>query len=146
MSQTSDPADVGPGRCSKRAAGTERWVKPHMVVEVAFGEWTPDGKVRHATFKGVRADKAADSIRREQSAPPPAAAKAPAAKRALTIKISNPDRVTGGRPALELLVGKRDSYVIVAQLSTEFLARLVDRWPELRLSGRRRCLRPSSRH
>ena len=36
-----------------------------------------------------------------------------------------------GRPAKEYQVGKRDSYVIVAQLSPEFTARLVDRWQEL---------------
>lgn len=35
------------------------------------------------------------------------------------------------RPAHEYKVGKRDSYVIVAQLSPEFTARLVDRWQEL---------------
>jgi len=38
---------------------------------------------------------------------------------------------TGGRPAMEYHVGKRDSYVIVAQLSPEFPARLVDRWQML---------------
>lgn len=31
----------------------------------------------------------------------------------------------------EYRIGKRDSYVIVAQLSPEFTARLVDRWQEL---------------
>jgi phage antirepressor YoqD-like protein len=31
----------------------------------------------------------------------------------------------------EYLIGKRDSYIIVAQLSPEFTARLVDRWQEL---------------
>lgn len=36
-----------------------------------------------------------------------------------------------GRKATEYRVGKRDSYVIVAQLSPEFTARLVDRWQEL---------------
>jgi phage antirepressor YoqD-like protein len=35
------------------------------------------------------------------------------------------------RPAQQYLIGKRDSYVIVAQLSPEFTARLVDRWQEL---------------
>jgi phage antirepressor YoqD-like protein len=40
-------------------------------------------------------------------------------------------RDTLGRPATEYRVGKRDSYVIVAQLSPEFTARLVDRWQEL---------------
>lgn len=36
-----------------------------------------------------------------------------------------------GQTYHEYLVGKRDSYVIVAQLSPEFTARLVDRWQEL---------------
>ncbi|WP_250489961.1 phage antirepressor KilAC domain-containing protein [Caballeronia sp. INML2] len=38
-----------------------------------------------------------------------------------------------GRPRSETVyrIGKRDSYVIVAQLSPEFTARLVDRWQEL---------------
>ncbi len=36
-----------------------------------------------------------------------------------------------GRPAVEYRICKRDSYVIVAQLSPEFTAKLVDRWQEL---------------
>lgn len=36
-----------------------------------------------------------------------------------------------GRKAVEYKIGKRDSYVIVAQLSPAFTARLVDRWQEL---------------
>lgn len=36
-----------------------------------------------------------------------------------------------GRPAAVLHVNKRDSYVVVAQLSPEFTAVLVDRWQEL---------------
>lgn len=36
-----------------------------------------------------------------------------------------------GQQYYEYKVGKRDSYVIVAQLSPEFTARLVDRWQEL---------------
>lgn len=53
------------GRWSKRAAGSERWVKPTAVVEVSFREWTPDGHIRHPTFRGRRKDKVAKSIRRE---------------------------------------------------------------------------------
>lgn len=37
----------------------------------------------------------------------------------------------GGKPATVYHVNKRDSYVVVAQLSPEFTARLVDRWQEL---------------
>ena len=36
-----------------------------------------------------------------------------------------------GRPGKHYLIGKRDSFVVVAQLSPEFTARLVDRWQEL---------------
>lgn len=36
-----------------------------------------------------------------------------------------------GRPAVVFHVNKRDSYVVVAQLSPEFTAVLVDRWQEL---------------
>jgi bifunctional non-homologous end joining protein LigD len=53
------------GRWSKRAKGSERWVKPTAVAEVSFVEWTPDGSIRHPTFQGMRKDKAAKSIRRE---------------------------------------------------------------------------------
>lgn len=36
-----------------------------------------------------------------------------------------------GRPGTHYLIGKRDSFVVVAQLSPEFTAALVDRWQEL---------------
>jgi phage antirepressor YoqD-like protein len=38
---------------------------------------------------------------------------------------------SGARPVDVYMVNKRDSYVVVAQLSPEFTARLVDRWQEL---------------
>ena len=41
------------------------WVEPRVVVEVAFTEWTADGRLRHPTFVGVREDKAARQVRRE---------------------------------------------------------------------------------
>ena len=44
---------------------------------------------------------------------------------------------TATRPVKVYLIGKRDSYVIVAQLSPEFTARLVDRWQELEEGQRR---------
>ncbi len=38
---------------------------------------------------------------------------------------------TSGRPSKACMLCKRDSYVVVAQLSPELTARLVDRWQEL---------------
>ncbi len=41
------------------------WVRPEMVVEVEFTEWTRDGRLRHPSFVGERADKAAREVVRE---------------------------------------------------------------------------------
>ena len=53
------------GRWARRAPGSERWVHPHVVVEVSFQEWTPDGSVRHASFKGVRVENDPRTVVRE---------------------------------------------------------------------------------
>jgi bifunctional non-homologous end joining protein LigD len=42
------------------------WVAPKLVVEVKFAEWTADGKLRQPIFLGVRDDKAAEDVHREQ--------------------------------------------------------------------------------
>jgi bifunctional non-homologous end joining protein LigD len=41
------------------------WTEPSLVVEVAFSEWTADGRLRHPRFLGVRTDKAARRVLRE---------------------------------------------------------------------------------
>jgi len=33
------------------------WVKPRIAVQIEFGEWTPDGHLRHSKFVGLREDK-----------------------------------------------------------------------------------------
>ncbi|WP_236790013.1 non-homologous end-joining DNA ligase [Amycolatopsis sp. GM8] len=43
-----------------------RWVRPELVVQVRFSEWTADGRLRHPRFTGVRDDKPADEVVREQ--------------------------------------------------------------------------------
>jgi bifunctional non-homologous end joining protein LigD len=51
-----------------RGAATRRvhWVRPRLVVEVEFSEWTADGSLRHPTFQGVREDKQPEEIMREK--------------------------------------------------------------------------------
>ena len=41
------------------------WVKPSLVVQVGFSEWTRDGILRHPRYVGIREDKAATEVRRE---------------------------------------------------------------------------------
>jgi bifunctional non-homologous end joining protein LigD len=83
-----DPQTVKPGRWSRRARGAERWVRPSTVVEVAFSEWTPEGHVRHAVFRGLREDKPAGLIVRERAG---AGTAAPTARP--SVKVTNPERV-----------------------------------------------------
>lgn len=83
------------GRWSKRAVGSERWVKPRLVAEVEFSEWTPEGQVRHASYVGLRTDKPAKAIVRETArnlsgaTPVRQAGTAPAGG----VKVSNAERV-----------------------------------------------------
>ena len=51
-----------------RAIGLPRdahWVRPEIVVQVAFIEWTVHGKLRHPRLLGVRADRRAREVTRE---------------------------------------------------------------------------------
>jgi DNA ligase D-like protein (predicted ligase) len=52
-------ADALPGR------GTH-WVKPNLVAQIAFGEWTSAGKLRQPRFLGLRSDKAPREVVREE--------------------------------------------------------------------------------
>ena len=49
------------GRVNERA----HWVRPELVAEVGFTEWTRDGRLRHPRFQGLRTDKAARDVVRE---------------------------------------------------------------------------------
>jgi DNA ligase D-like protein (predicted ligase) len=42
------------------------WVEPELVAQIAFMEWTPDGRLRHPSFLGMRFDKPARDVVREE--------------------------------------------------------------------------------
>ena len=42
-----------------------RWLKPELVAQIEFAEWTPDGHLRHSKFVGLRDDKDARTVTRE---------------------------------------------------------------------------------
>jgi bifunctional non-homologous end joining protein LigD len=42
------------------------WVEPELVAQIAFMEWTPDGRLRHPSFLGMRFDKPAREVTREE--------------------------------------------------------------------------------
>jgi bifunctional non-homologous end joining protein LigD len=71
------------------------WVKPALVAEVDFTEWSADGALRHPSFKGLRMDKTAKEVVRERPAlVKPARARANGANgRVAGIAISHPDKL-----------------------------------------------------
>ncbi|MEV6740581.1 non-homologous end-joining DNA ligase [Streptomyces sp. NPDC051104] len=44
-----------------------RWVRPELVAQIAFTEWTRDGMLRHPRFLGLREDKRASEVVRERA-------------------------------------------------------------------------------
>ena len=43
------------------------WVRPELVAQVGFSEWTPDGKLRHPRYVGLRHDKRPEHVVRERA-------------------------------------------------------------------------------
>jgi bifunctional non-homologous end joining protein LigD len=43
------------------------FVRPKLVAQIAYTEWTKDGKLRHPTFLGLRDDKAPQEVRKEEA-------------------------------------------------------------------------------
>jgi bifunctional non-homologous end joining protein LigD len=44
------------------------WVRPELVAQVRFTEWTDDGKLRHPVYRGLRDDVRPEAVRRERPA------------------------------------------------------------------------------
>ncbi|CAG0944870.1 partial Multifunctional non-homologous end joining protein LigD, partial [Gammaproteobacteria bacterium] len=97
-----DPEDVKPGRWSRREAGSEHWVRPTLVVEASFAEWTPDGRIRQAVYQGLRMDKPAEEVTRESAAAVPVT-RAANGHRVGSVKVSNAERVIDPSTGLKKL-------------------------------------------
>ena len=67
------------------------WVRPVLVAQVAFAEWTAGGLLRQASFQGLREDKDARSVKRER------VRKIDGAD-APMLKVTHPERVVYSRP------------------------------------------------
>jgi bifunctional non-homologous end joining protein LigD len=71
LRRTTPPAGDVPRDHARRAV----WVQPELVGEVAYRSWTPDHRVRHGSWRGLRPDKSPAQVRRTDPAPtPPTAA------------------------------------------------------------------------
>lgn len=78
--------DKNPFNSNPPGFKTAIFVKPELVAEVEFSEWTQDASLRHPSFKGLRLDKQAKTIHRETGIAP-----APAKKS--RVILTNPQKV-----------------------------------------------------
>jgi ATP-dependent DNA ligase len=60
----SEPPPRGSRFGSPLVLSRAHWVRPEMVAEVSYAEWTPDGLLRHVVYLGEREDKPASDVRR----------------------------------------------------------------------------------
>ena len=96
----TDASPFPPGAVAGRK---HHWVAPTLVAEVSFADWTAAGEVRHAVFQGLRDDKPASAIVREQATPATTMAEetvdphtepgAPSGKLPASLKITHGERV-----------------------------------------------------
>jgi bifunctional non-homologous end joining protein LigD len=57
--------DESPFEPFKPIPPSTRWVRPELVAQVGFSEWTRDGRLRHPRYLGLRDDKPARDVVRE---------------------------------------------------------------------------------
>jgi bifunctional non-homologous end joining protein LigD len=75
-------------------ARAAHWVKPTLLAEVTFSEWTGSGHLRHPVFHALRSDKAATAIVREEpNAPLGPDSEEPQSTIPARLRVSNPERV-----------------------------------------------------
>ncbi|HHZ09531.1 MAG TPA: DNA ligase D [Rhizobiales bacterium] len=93
-----------------------RFVEPQLVAEVEFRSWTADRLLRHASFRGLREDKPAAEIVREDALKATATESAPTAR----VNLSHPDRVYW-RDASVTKEGLADYYAQVWRFMAPFV-------------------------
>ena len=96
------PFPVGTTRSTRwltKPAAQDHWVKPALVAEISFAEWTPDGSVRHASYQGLREDKDAKSVKRERAKAPPTSEKAVTTKNKTLVEAMSAPAKSTAKPS-----------------------------------------------
>ena len=65
LHRDTPPFTVAP-KMPRVRKGDVQWVEPQLVAQVRFGEWTHDDHLRHPAYLGIREDKSAGEVTREQ--------------------------------------------------------------------------------
>lgn len=91
-----------------------RWVRPELVAEVEFTQWTRDGLLRHPSFQGLRLDKDPAEVVRE-AAPPQVPARPDLQAKLDSVRLTHPDKVVYAQQGITKS-GLAGYYLEVAEL------------------------------
>jgi bifunctional non-homologous end joining protein LigD len=101
-------------RWMTRPAAEDHWVRPTLVAEIVFTEWTPDGSIRHASYQGLREDKDARSVGRERAKAPPTSTRPETPARSSTMETADagaaPKKKAPPKPGTAEVEGVRISH------------------------------------
>lgn len=119
---------VGP---PPRTPQPAHWVRPVLVAQVRFTQWTSDGKLRHPVYLGLRDDKPAEAVHRERSSvqvksPAKAPAKAPAKSQAKS-RTKSPVKAPAKSATESAASSRTTSRVTGSSRSDSEAARLIQR-------------------
>jgi bifunctional non-homologous end joining protein LigD len=96
-----------------------QWVKPKLVCEVRFTEWTQGGALRHPAFEGLREDKNASAVIREEESLVEAVNEArPLLRKLGATKLTHPERIVD----VETGITKSDMARYAEAMAPHFLA------------------------
>ncbi|MDP9002768.1 MAG: DNA ligase D, partial [Myxococcota bacterium] len=95
-----------------------RWAKPELVCQVRFAEWTEGGALRHPAFEGLREDKKASAVIREDEKPVEAVSASPLLTRLGATKLTHPERIVD----VETGITKSDMARYFEAMAPHFLA------------------------
>ena len=118
------PLEIAECPFAVRPSGNERphWVRPVLVAEVKFSEWTDDNKLRHPIYLGLRDDKKPKTVHRER------------------VAVGSPTGDTSQHPASQAANGrgrraKEDTLLPRSAQTVELVTDLVDQLDEIQARG-----------
>jgi bifunctional non-homologous end joining protein LigD len=106
------------------------WLKPELVAEIRFAEWTDENQLRQASYKGLRTDKSPKSVKSENSVDTTKSSKKRKSATINGVKISSPDK--------EMFEGSGITKEELARYYTEVSERMM-RYAGKRISSLVRC-------
>jgi bifunctional non-homologous end joining protein LigD len=117
LHRRTSPFEDVPSDIARKA----RWTTPKLVAEIDFAELTDDGRVRHGSFLGLRADKGAEDVTLETRKMTSVNDDA----EVLGVRISHPDRVVFAKQAVTKIDLARYYEAVAARMMPFLENRLV---------------------